>query len=132
LVAEKGELGGAIGIGVLSSITLSCYRSRLAPALAGLPSRTAAAAKAGLAQALATDGTGADGPLSAAARHAHSSGLDLAMAVGACCLAAAAIGVCLTSGMPQTSGTLRDRAASEAQGPGAIPQEAGGRERSCA
>jgi hypothetical protein len=103
------ELGGAFGIGVLSSITLSYYRSRLDPALAALPSRTVASAKSGLGQALAvggTGGTGTGGPFAAAARHAYSAGLDLAMAAGAGCVAAAAAAVYLT---------LRTRAAS--QGP---------------
>ena len=79
--------------------------------------------------------TGAGGPLGTAARDAYSTGLDLGMAVGACCLAAAAVGVWLTFGShrtPGTSGALRDRTAGDGQAPGAIPQEAGGRERSCA
>jgi MFS family permease len=117
------ELGGAFGIGVLSSITLSCYRSRLAPALAGLPSRTAVTAKAGLAQALTADGSG---PLGAAARHAYASGLDLAMVVGACLLVAAAVAVCLTRGLPRAAGspgTLGNRGqrAGEGQTAGAVP-----------
>ena len=118
------ELGGAFGIGVLSSITLSCYRSRLAPALADLPSRTAATAKAGLTQALSVGSTGAGGQLGAAARDAYSTGLDLGMAVGACCLAVAAVGVWLTFGNPRTPGSsvvLGDRAAGEGQVAEAIP-----------
>jgi EmrB/QacA subfamily drug resistance transporter len=101
------ELGGAFGIGVLSTITLSCYRSRLAPALSSLPARTAASAKAGLAQALATGS-----PLGTAARHAYSAGLDLAMAAGAGCVAAAAITVLLA---------LRASAADEGPVPGTSP-----------
>jgi EmrB/QacA subfamily drug resistance transporter len=73
------ELGGAFGIGVLASITLSAYRSRLGPALAGHPAGTVASAKAGLAQALAVGG-GAQGPLGAAARHAYTTGLEMAIA----------------------------------------------------
>jgi EmrB/QacA subfamily drug resistance transporter len=86
------ELGGAFGIGVLASITLSRYRSLLGPALTGLPASSAASARAGLAQALAAGGGQGTG---AAARHAFSVGLDLAMAVGAGCVAAAAIVVLL-------------------------------------
>jgi EmrB/QacA subfamily drug resistance transporter len=88
------ELGAAFGIGVLASITLSVYRSRLGPVLAGQPARTAASARAGLAQAL-TAGGGAHGPLGGAARHAYTTGLELAMVIGACCVAVVAAAVCL-------------------------------------
>jgi MFS family permease len=81
------ELGGAFGVGVLASVTISCYRSRLGPALAGQPA-AAVRARAGLAQALAT--AGAHSPLGEAARQAFSTGMDLAMAAGAGCVAAAA------------------------------------------
>jgi EmrB/QacA subfamily drug resistance transporter len=88
------ELGGAFGIGVLASVTISAYRSTLAPALAGHPASTGASAKAGLAQAIAASG-GPGSPLGMAARHAYSTGLDLAMAIGAGCVAAAAVTVYL-------------------------------------
>jgi EmrB/QacA subfamily drug resistance transporter len=127
------ELGGAFGIGVLSSITLSVYRARITPALAGLPARTATGARASLAQAVTA---GANGPLRAA-RHAFSAGLDLAMIVGAACLAAAAVTVFLARG---TAGTGRNRPASDEQATGqrgagdraagATAREAGGRVRS--
>jgi DHA2 family multidrug resistance protein-like MFS transporter len=66
------ELGGAFGIGLLSSITLLRYQETLTAA----PS----AAFDGLAQALATN---PDSALASAARQAYSTGLDLAMATGA-------------------------------------------------
>jgi hypothetical protein len=87
------ELGGAFGIGVLSSIAVSRFRPVLAPALTGLSPQAAAGAKAGVAQAIATGGAGS--PLAVAARHAYSAGLDLAMAVGAGCVAVAAVAVYL-------------------------------------
>lgn len=98
------ELGGAFGIGVLASVTLSRYRSLLAPALAHLPAQSAATAKAGLAQALTTVGTGSTLD---AARHAFTAGLDLAMVVGACCVAAAAIAVGLALRIPRPAQTSR-------------------------
>jgi EmrB/QacA subfamily drug resistance transporter len=82
------ELGGAFGIGVLGSLTLSYYRSHLAAGSASV----AASARAGLAQALAAGG-GPRSPLGLAARHAYTTGLELAMAVGAGCVAVAAIAV---------------------------------------
>jgi EmrB/QacA subfamily drug resistance transporter len=83
------ELGGAFGIGVLGSLTLSHYRSALAPALVHQPVHVSAEANGGLAQAL----TNLGGPHSAAgiaARGAYSSGVDLAMIVGAVVVAVAA------------------------------------------
>ncbi len=88
------ELGGAFGIGVLGSLTLSRYRGRLTPVLAHQPTHISAQAKAGLAQALA----GLGGPHSTAgiaARNAYSSGVALAMITGAALVAAAAITVFL-------------------------------------
>jgi EmrB/QacA subfamily drug resistance transporter len=86
------ELGGALGIGVLASVTLSYYRSHLGPALSAQPAPLAHSARAGLAQAL-TAGHGADTTLGTAARHAYSGGLDLAVAIGAGCVTAAAVAV---------------------------------------
>jgi EmrB/QacA subfamily drug resistance transporter len=86
------ELGGAFGIGVLATVTLSVYRSRLAPALAGRPADLVTSAKEGLAQAV-TAGGSPGGTFAAAARQAYTSGLDLALAVGAGCVALAAVAV---------------------------------------
>jgi EmrB/QacA subfamily drug resistance transporter len=93
------ELGGAFGIGVLGSLTLSRYRSRLAPALSGQPVHVRDQAETGLAQALTTFGS-AHGAAGDAARSAYSSGLDLAMIVGAAMVGAAAITVYLA--LPST------------------------------
>jgi EmrB/QacA subfamily drug resistance transporter len=88
------ELGGAFGIGVLGSITLARYRSRLAPVLAHEPAHVAAGARSGLAQALASLGAARHGA-GAAARSAYSSGFDLAMIAGAVVVAAAVVAVYL-------------------------------------
>jgi EmrB/QacA subfamily drug resistance transporter len=82
------ELGGAFGIGVLGSLTLSRYQSRLGPALAGHPE--VASARHGLAQAFAVGG-GSDSRLGESARFAYSAGLDLAMIVGAAFVLVAAV-----------------------------------------
>ena len=109
------ELGGAFGIGVLSSVVASRYKALLAPVLPGLSPQTAASAKAGLAQALTTSGAGPGSPLAVGARHAYSVGLDLAMAVGGGCVAAAAIAVFLAFRSPSASaareGTVQETAA---------------------
>jgi hypothetical protein len=80
---------------VLASVTLSAYRARLAPALAGLPAGQADGARSGLAQAVAAGG---QGPLGTAARHAFAAGLDLGMAAGAACVAVAAVTVAVALG----------------------------------
>ncbi|MFI9275609.1 MFS transporter [Kitasatospora sp. NPDC052896] len=80
------ELGGAFGIGVLGSLTLTHYRSLLAPVLTHQPAEVAARARAGLDGAFATP----DSAL-AAARHAYASGLDQAMIAGALVVAATAV-----------------------------------------
>lgn len=86
------ELGGAFGIGVLGSITLSRYRSQLAPTLSHRNATVADQAKAGLDQALSALG-GPHTTAGTAARNAYSSGLELAMLAGALLLAAAAVAV---------------------------------------
>ena len=88
------ELGGAFGIGILGSLTLGRYRSRLSPVLSGQPAQVAMRAKAGLAQAFGSLG-GAHSAAGLAARNAYSSGLDLAMIAGAVLVAVAAIAVYL-------------------------------------
>jgi hypothetical protein len=93
------ELGAAFGIGVLASVTLSYYRSRLAAAAAGQPASVLASARQGLAQAV-TAGGGPRSPLGVAARQAYTGGFDLAMAVGAGCVVIAAAAVWLALGSP--------------------------------
>ena len=110
------ELGGAFGIGVLGSLTLSRYRSRLgtSPVLAHQPAQAATEAKVGLAQALTSRG----GPHSAAglaARNAYSSGLGLAMVVGAIVVAAAAIVIYLA--LPASARTAPPHVPSEPTAP---------------
>ncbi|MFZ0668634.1 MAG: MFS transporter [Acidimicrobiales bacterium] len=83
------ELGGAFGIGVLGSVTLSHYRSGIGAVIAAQPAR-AVQAKAGLSEALGVGG-GPDSAIGLAARHAYSGGLDLAMVVGAILVLAAAV-----------------------------------------
>lgn len=79
------ELGGAFGIGLLGSVTLLQYRHRLDGA--GQPAGWTATARQGLAQAVGTHpGGGTNGSSAAAAavaRHAFTSGLAWAMALGA-------------------------------------------------
>jgi hypothetical protein len=88
------ELGGAFGVGLLGSLTLDRYRA--AVTAHGLP----AAARQGLAEAIAAAhgaGSTAHGTNSAAraatatAQAAFTSGLDIAMAVGAACALATAV-----------------------------------------
>lgn len=92
------ELGGAFGIGVLGSLTLSRYQFRLAPTLARHPA--AGAALRGLAQAFAVGG-GPHSSLGNSARTAYSAGADLAMIIGAAITAAAALVIYLA--MPRNS-----------------------------
>jgi EmrB/QacA subfamily drug resistance transporter len=84
------ELGGAFGIGVLGSLTLSHYRSNIGSALAHDRTGVVMQARAGLAEALTGLG-GAHTDAGIAARDAYSSGLALGMVVGAAVVFAAAL-----------------------------------------
>lgn len=87
------EVGGVLGIAVLSSILVSFYRAEIAPALRGLPPeiQDAVDASAGAAIAIA-DSFGPQGEsLASAARDAFSVGLGASMYVGAVVLAVASV-----------------------------------------
>jgi hypothetical protein len=101
------ELGGALGIGVLGSLTLSRYQTRLAPVLDH--DHAATGARHGLTQAFAIGG-GPDSAIGLAARSAYASGLDLAMAVGAAFVLVAAVVVYLTMPVPPRGAAVPLRA----------------------
>jgi EmrB/QacA subfamily drug resistance transporter len=106
------ELGGALGVGLLGSLTLARYKSAVTAAHPTLPP----AAREGLAQAIAVARTPA---AVQAARTAFTSGLDLAMAVGSACVLATAVIVAWT--MPRhhpAQPTRPDPPAILAQAPG--------------
>ena len=104
------ELGGAFGIGVLGSLTLSRYQSRLAPALDHQSASAGTVAREGLAQAFGVGG-GPDSALGHAARSAYSSGLDLAMIIGAVLIFATAVAICAAMPAGDREPTvMRDRA----------------------
>lgn len=88
------EVGGAFGIGLLGSIALSRYRAILGPVLSGMPTSTRDSAAGGLAQVLGTPGS-TQRAIGEAAQKAYTSGLELAMVVGAAfiVLAAASVGL---------------------------------------
>jgi len=71
------EVGGALGVAVMGSVAASIFASRIQPALAGLPGRYAAQAKASISAAMAV-GQGTPGPagqrIVEAARLAFMSG----------------------------------------------------------
>jgi EmrB/QacA subfamily drug resistance transporter len=108
------ELGGAFGIGVLGSLTLSRFQVRLAPAVAHRSAAAAARARQGLAQAFAVGG-GPRTAVGAAARAAYTSGLSLAMIVGAGLVLAAAVTVCVA--LPR-SGSSPGQGQGQGQGRG--------------
>lgn len=87
------EVGGVLGIAVLSSVLVSAYRNDIAPALIALPAQLQAPALDGAGAALgAAAGLGPDGAaLADAARAAFAIGLSAALWVGAGVLAAAAV-----------------------------------------
>lgn len=92
------EVGGVLGIAVLSSVLTSVYRAEVATAVPGLPPEVAEAVDRGAGTALGVAvGLGpADGEaLAAAARAAFTVGVGAAMAVGAAVLAAAALACAL-------------------------------------
>ena len=87
------EVGGVLGIAVLSSILISSYRADISSALAGLPEQvqeiadSGAGAAIGIANSLGPDGEN----LATAAREAFAQGLGASMWVGAVILGVAAI-----------------------------------------
>ncbi|MFE1664329.1 MFS transporter [Microbacterium sp. P02] len=87
------EVGGVLGIAVLSSILVASYRDDIAPALDGLPPEIQDAADSGAGAALGI--AGAIGPqgeaLAVAAREAFAVGLSASMFAGAVVLAVAAV-----------------------------------------
>lgn len=87
------EVGGVLGIAVLSSVLLSAYRDDVTPVLTGVPPEVAAAAREGAGPALgAAAGLGPDGAaLATAAREAFTGGVSAALAAAALALAVAAV-----------------------------------------
>jgi EmrB/QacA subfamily drug resistance transporter len=87
------EVGGVLGITVLSSILISFYRADIKPALDGLPAQVREAVDSGAGAALSiADSSGPRGEsLALAAREAFAAGISASMSVGAIILAVAAI-----------------------------------------
>jgi len=90
------EVGGVLGIAVLSSALISGYRDDIADDLAALPPELAGPAGEGAGTALAVAGRlGTEGPvLVEAARTAFTAGLATSLWIGAAVLTAAAV-LCL-------------------------------------
>lgn len=87
------EVGGVLGIAVLSSVLISTYRSDIATTLASLPAQVASPAREGASTALGiASALGADGStLADAARMAFAAGLSAALWLGAAVLAVTAL-----------------------------------------
>lgn len=87
------EVGGVLGIAVLSSILISFYRTEIEPAVAGLPDEVKEVVNAGAGSTIGL--ANAFGPqgeeLAIAAREAFAVGLSASMWVGAVVLAVAAL-----------------------------------------
>ena len=86
-ISETGsELGGALGIALLGSISVAVYRGDLRDSFVGLDaeqSETARETLAGAAETAADLPTSTAQPLLAAARHAFTNGLEIAALTGA-------------------------------------------------
>jgi DHA2 family multidrug resistance protein-like MFS transporter len=96
----SSELGGALGIALLGSISVAVYRGDLRDSLLGLDAEQAETARetlAGAANAAADLPAAAAQPLLAASRHAFTNGLEIAtltgafIAVAGACFAAVAL-----------------------------------------
>lgn len=87
------EVGGVLGIAIMSSALIAAYRNDIAPALGGLPSEIAGPADESAGAALAVAGSlGPSGEtLAQAAREAFAGGLAAALWVAAAVLTAAAV-----------------------------------------
>ncbi len=100
-LSETGsELGGALGIALLGSISVAVYRGDLRTSFAGLDAEQAEAARetlAGAAETAADLPAATAQPLLAVARHAFTDGLEIAalsgafIAVAGACFAAVAL-----------------------------------------
>jgi hypothetical protein len=86
------EVGGVVGIAVLSSTLIATYRADLTPALDGLPAGLREPAADGIGSALGiADALGPGGPaLADAARAAFTAGFSSALWVAAAILAVSA------------------------------------------
>ncbi|WP_165063296.1 MFS transporter [Marisediminicola senii] len=87
------EVGGVLGIAVLSSVLVWFYRDDIAPVLGGLPTELQEVVDAGAGAALGVAGSLGPGgeALADAAREAFAVGLSASMFVGAVVLAVAAV-----------------------------------------
>lgn len=91
------EVGGVLGIAVLSSVLISSYRDSVEPALAGLPGDLADVARDGAGAALGVAGGAGRGGagLITAAQDAFATGFAAALWVASAVLVVAAIGCAL-------------------------------------
>lgn len=96
------EVGGVLGIAVLSSVLLTGYRDAVADTAAGLPDGVSAAVRDGAGQALGVAASlGADGgAVATAARAAFTEGLSDAFWVASAVLAATALAVVALAVLP--------------------------------
>jgi len=85
------ELGGALGVAVLGSLTTTVYARQVEPVLDGLPADVASEARTGLAGGLRTAASLADPALADSASSAFLDGLTTAMLVGAALAGTAAL-----------------------------------------
>ncbi|TFC57454.1 MULTISPECIES: MFS transporter [unclassified Cryobacterium] len=87
------EVGGVLGIAVLSSVLISFYRSDIKPALDGIPDQVRQVVDAGAGAAIGiADSFGPEGEaLARAAREAFAVGFSAAMLAGAVTLVVASI-----------------------------------------
>ena len=118
------EVGGVVGIAVLSSVLISTYRSDIAPTLASVPDalREPASDGAGTAIGIADRLGSAGGPLADAARSAFATGFCTALWVTAAVLVVAA-GVCAllapgrrAADSPPETALCRDRSGAQPEG----------------
>jgi EmrB/QacA subfamily drug resistance transporter len=107
------EVGGVLGIAVLSSILISFYRADVKPALDGLPQQVRDVVDAGAGAAVGiSESFGPQGAaLADAAREAFAVGLGAAMSVGAVILGVSAIVTFIVA--PGRSAALRTESKAE-------------------
>ncbi|MBP2218085.1 hypothetical protein [Arthrobacter sp. CAN_C5] len=99
------EVGGVLGIAVLSSILVSYYRADIRPAIEGLPDQVRQIVDSGAGAALGVaDSFGPDGEnLANAAREAFAQCLSASMWFGATILGVAAVGAAIVAPRSVTS-----------------------------
>lgn len=119
------EVGGVLGIAVLSSILVSFYRADIRSELEGLPEQVRDVVDAGAGAAIGVaDSLGPGGQaLADAAREAFAQGLSASMWVGAIVLGVAAVITALVAPRAAVAAAVASAASAETSAAASVPEQ---------